>query len=66
MTNRRRTVRELAAAGCTPDEIELLLLVERTSRRRERARRAERWVRAFGAALARAIAWPAERLLPTR
>lgn len=66
MTSRRRVVRELSAAGCTPDEIELFLLVERTSRRRERARRAERRVRAFGAALARFLAWPAERLLPTR
>jgi hypothetical protein len=57
---------ELVAGGCTPDEIELFLLVERVSRRRERARRAERFVRAVGAALARVVALPATLLLPSR
>lgn len=66
MATRRALRAELQAGGCTPDEIALFLLVERTSRRRERARRAERLVRALGAALARVLAWPAELLLPSR
>ena len=57
---------ELTAGGCTPEEIALFLQVERTSRRRERARRAERLVRSLGAALARIVALPAALLLPTR
>jgi hypothetical protein len=62
-----RSVRaELTAAGCTPDEIALFLLVERTSRRREWARRAERLFPALGAAVARFLLWPAELLLPGR
>jgi len=64
MTTARTVVAELRANGCTAEEIELFLLVERTSRRRERARRAERWLRALGAALARVVFWPAELLLP--
>jgi hypothetical protein len=66
MATRREILHELTAGGCTPDEIALFLLVERTSRRRARARRAERWLRALGAALARVVALPAELLLPTR
>jgi len=61
-----RTMDELRAAGCTEEEISLYLLVERTSRRRERARRAERIAHALGAALARVVAWPVALLLPGR
>ena len=61
-----RTVDELRGGGCSDEEIDLFLLVERTSRRRERARRAERIVRALGAALARVAAWPVALLLPGR
>jgi anti-sigma factor RsiW len=57
---------ELMAGGCTPDAITLFLLVERTARRRERARRAERMVRTLGAALVRIVSLPATLLLPTR
>ena len=57
---------ELVAAGCSPDEIALFLQVERTSRRRERVRRAERLLRTLGAALARIVALPGTLLLPTR
>jgi hypothetical protein len=49
MTSWRTMAAELRAAGCTREEIDLFLLVERTSRRRERARRVERFVRALGA-----------------
>jgi hypothetical protein len=63
MRTRRRTASELRAAGCTPGEIELFLLVERISRRRERARRVARFARACGAALARILGPP---LLPSR
>jgi hypothetical protein len=66
MTTRLKVVAELREAGCTPEEIDLFLLVERTSRRRARARRAERWLRALGAALARFAAWPAAVFLPGR
>lgn len=66
MTTRRELIADLEAGGCTPDEIALYLLVEKLSRRRERARRAERWMRAVGAALARVVLFPAELLLPTR
>lgn len=66
MSTRREVVAELQAGGCTPEEIELFLLVEQRSRRRERARRAERRLRALGAALARIVAFPAELLLPSR
>jgi hypothetical protein len=66
MATRREVRVELEAGGCTPDEIALFLLVARTSRRRERARRAERWLRALGAVLTRVATLPAELLLPTR
>jgi hypothetical protein len=70
MASRREVIAELTEGGCTPDEIALFLLVERTSRRREWARRAERLVPALGAAVARfamrLVTWPAELLLPGR
>ena len=66
MATRREVLAELRGGGCTPGEIALFLQVERISRRRERARRAERWMRAVGAALARVVLFPAELLLPTR
>jgi hypothetical protein len=66
MATRSEIVAELIRGGCTEEEIELFLLVERTSRRRERARRVERLIRALGAALARVVLFPAELLSPTR
>lgn len=66
MATRSEIVAELERGGCTADEIELFLLVERTSRRRERARRVERALRALGAALARIVALPATLVLPSR
>jgi hypothetical protein len=66
VTTQRAIAAELRAAGCTPEEIELFLRVRRVSRRRERARRAERLLPALGAALARFLLWPAEVLLAGR
>ena len=66
MATPRESRAELEAGGCTPDEIALFLEVEKISRRREWARRAERLFRAFGAALVRVVALPATLLLPTR
>jgi hypothetical protein len=57
---------ELRAGGCTEEEVELFLLVEQVARRRQRARRAERLLRALGSAGARLLAAPAALLLPGR
>ena len=66
MTTRRAVEAELREAGCTREESDLFLLVQRIPWRRERARRVERAARAVGAALARIVAWPVELLLPGR
>ena len=66
MATRREVRAELEGCGCTPDEIALFLQVEGISRRRERARRAERLIRRLGAALARIATLPAALLLPGR
>jgi hypothetical protein len=66
MATTRNVRAELKAAGCTADEIALFLLVERTSRRRERVRRVERLLRALGAAVTRVVLFPADLLLPGR
>ncbi|HSM94293.1 MAG TPA: hypothetical protein VLT47_15570 [Anaeromyxobacteraceae bacterium] len=66
MATRRELVDELTAGGCTADEVALYLEVAKVSRRRARARRVERLLRALGAAAARVLTLPAALLLPSR